>query len=126
MPVPVSHMEKLNYTLPATVLADGRSYIFKACYEDLVRQPLIDLSGSCADKSSPFENIPNLLCIWTGEEANDKKQTLQMIKAVPPEELLQIREEKKCRNLLCFKLSSSKTMCPMLLHMHHSCSLTTH
>lgn len=48
---------------PGIALADGRSYAFKACYKDLARQPLIDLSGSCADKSPPFENIPNLLCI---------------------------------------------------------------
>lgn len=101
MPTPVYHMEKLSYTLPATVLADSRSYTFKARYEDLVRQSLIDLSGSCADKSSPFENIPNLLCIWTGEETNDKKQTLQIIKAVPPEKLLQIRVEKKNAGTSC-------------------------
>lgn len=80
MPTPVSHMEKLNYALPAMVLTDSRSYIFKACYEDLVRQPLIDLSGSCADKSSPSENIPNLLCIWAGEKLMIKSRHCRLLK----------------------------------------------
>lgn len=59
---------QLSHALPVTALADGGSYILKACYEVLARQALIDLSGSCADKSSPFENIPNLLCIFTAEK----------------------------------------------------------
>lgn len=55
-------------------------------------------------------------------EGNDKKQTLGIIKAVLPKEL-QIRVEKKCRNLLCFKLRSSKTTHTVLLHMHHGSSV---
>lgn len=62
------HTAQLSHALPVTALADGRSYVLKARYEVLARQALIDLSGSCADKSSPFKNIPNLLCIFTGEE----------------------------------------------------------
>lgn len=80
VPTPVSHMEQSRYTLPATVLTGGRSNIFKVCYEDLVRQPLIDLSGSCAGKSSPFENIPDLLCIWTGEKLMIKSRHCRLLK----------------------------------------------
>lgn len=76
----LSHMEQSRYTLPATVLTGGRSNVFKVCYEDLVRQPLIDLSGSCAGKSSPFENIPNLLCIWTGEKLMIKSRHCRLLK----------------------------------------------
>lgn len=54
MPTPAFHTQQPSSELSEIVLADGMSCIFRVSYDDLVKQPPIDLSGSCSDKSSPF------------------------------------------------------------------------